>query len=81
MISKHEFNAQNTWVKFTSYSYNKDDLLYKVIDYNVSNYTLKAYRYTIYEYDALGRMTGYSEIIKAKSTRINWFISMISKIN
>ena len=41
MISKHEFNAQNTWVKFTSYSYNKDDLLYKVIDYNVSNYTLK----------------------------------------
>lgn len=65
MISKHEFNAQNTWVKFTSYSYNKDDLLYKVIDYNVSNYTLKAYRYTIYEYDALGRMTGYSEINKA----------------
>lgn len=31
MISKHEFNAQNTWVKFTSYSYNKDDLLYNVI--------------------------------------------------
>ena len=39
--------------------------MYKVIDYNVSNYTLKAYRYTIYEYDALGRMTGYSEINKA----------------
>ena len=65
MIAKHEYNTNKTWTRLTSYSYNEDDLLYKVCDYNVTGYTPKPYRYTIYEYDALGRMTGCSEINKA----------------
>jgi YD repeat-containing protein len=65
MQSKYEYNEKGTWIKLTSYKYNEDDLVYKVIDYNVAGYIPKAYRYTIYEYDALGRMTGCSEINKS----------------
>lgn len=65
VIAKHEYNTDKTWTRLTSYRYNEDDLLQKVIDYNVTAHTPKPYRYTIYEYDALGRMTGCSEINKA----------------
>ena len=64
LISRSEYNAKKTWTKLTSYSYNDDDLLYEVCDYNVTGYIPKPYRYTIYEYDALGRMTGCSQINK-----------------
>lgn len=65
VIAKHEYNTSKTWTGLTSYRYNQDDLLQKVIDYNVTGHIPKPYRYTVYEYDALGRMTGYSEINKA----------------
>ena len=64
VIAKHEYNTSKTWTKLTSYRYNEDDLLQKVIEYNVTGHTPKPYRYTIYKYDALGRMTGCSEINK-----------------
>ncbi|MCI9126489.1 MAG: RHS repeat protein, partial [Eubacterium sp.] len=65
LTEKYEYNTNKTWTGLTSYSYNEDDLLQKVIDYNVTGHTPKPYRYTIYKYDALGRMTGCSEINKA----------------
>ena len=44
----------------------KDDLLNKVSEYNVVDGRPIAYRYTFYEYDALGRMIGNSEIYKTE---------------
>lgn len=64
-VSRYEYNTNKNWTRLTSYSYNEDDLLYKAVDFNVTSNVPKAYRYTIYKYDALGRMTGRSEINKA----------------
>ena len=52
--------------KLSSYTYNEDDLLNKVSEYNVVDGRPIAYRYTFYEYDALGRMIGNSEIYKTE---------------
>lgn len=62
LISRTEKNTNGIWVKMTTYSYNEDDLLLKASDYNVTGTTPIPYKYTIYEYDALGRMVGCSEI-------------------
>lgn len=64
VVGKYEYSTDNKWKKLSSYTYNEDDLLNKVSEYNVIDGSPIAYRYTFYEYDALGRMIGSSEIYK-----------------
>lgn len=59
---KFEYNVNNIWVKLTNYMYNDDDMLIKTVDYNVKSNRPTPYRSTIYEYDELKRLVGYSEI-------------------
>lgn len=66
VVGKYEYSTDNKWKKLSSYTYNEDDLLNKVSEYNVVDGRPIAYRYTFYEYDALGRMIGNSEIYKTE---------------
>ncbi|MFQ9515600.1 MAG: RHS repeat-associated core domain-containing protein [Eubacterium sp.] len=57
-----EYNKKNTLVKKDEYFYNEDNLLEKCIDYDVYGSYHQPYRYTMYEYDGLNRMVGFSEV-------------------
>lgn len=50
----------------TAYSYDSNDQLLEMVDYQVSGNTETAYRYTECEYDGLQRKTGYAEISQSE---------------
>ena len=44
---KYEYNVNKAWIKLTNYVYNEDDILTKMVDYNVTGYTPTPYRLSL----------------------------------
>lgn len=62
MTSASYVNANDEITRYSTYEYNSDDLLYKVVDYKKHNNTLYPYKYTYSEYDDFGKVVGFAEI-------------------
>ncbi|MFR5597548.1 hypothetical protein, partial [Anaerostipes sp.] len=53
-------------ISFVTYSYDGNNQLIEMVDYQVSGNTETAYRYTECEYDGLQRKTTYAELSQSE---------------